>query len=118
MKKRFEDPADPINVTASVWPAYLYPGEVPGSDYNPEDIGEGLFRGFLEERVSISCSSWHFTSIIHSQALKHIFTSPSSAVHERAKGARSGNAKIHKMKTIEAEHIAYATLLVQHSLLD
>ncbi|KAG6371286.1 hypothetical protein JVT61DRAFT_9755 [Boletus reticuloceps] len=93
VQKCFEDPSNPMKVTATVWPAYLYPGETPGAEYDPNDISKGLFRGYLMDRTS-----------------KHILTSPSSALHERAKGARSGNAKIHKMKTIEPEHIAYTAM--------
>ncbi|KAG1739627.1 hypothetical protein EDD22DRAFT_737809, partial [Suillus occidentalis] len=39
-----------LKVTAALWPAYLYPGEKPGQYFNPDDIIEGLFRGFLLER--------------------------------------------------------------------
>ncbi|KAG1728882.1 hypothetical protein EDD22DRAFT_788967 [Suillus occidentalis] len=44
-KKRIQ--AGSLKVTASLWPAYLYPGESPGKDFDPEDIIEGLFRGYL-----------------------------------------------------------------------
>ncbi|KAF8435312.1 hypothetical protein L210DRAFT_3335726, partial [Boletus edulis BED1] len=46
----FEDPSNPMKVTASIWPAYLYPGETPGVEYDPNDIGKGLFRGYLMDR--------------------------------------------------------------------
>ncbi|KAF8443775.1 hypothetical protein L210DRAFT_933242 [Boletus edulis BED1] len=82
-----------MKVTASIWPAYLYPGETPRVEYDPNDIGKGLFQGYLMDHTS-----------------KHILTSPSSALHERAKGARSGNAKIHKMKTIKPEHVTYTAM--------
>lgn len=42
-----------MKVTTNVWPAYLYPGETPGSKYDPKEISKGLFRGYLVERVSI-----------------------------------------------------------------
>ncbi|KAG2747050.1 hypothetical protein P692DRAFT_20736726, partial [Suillus brevipes Sb2] len=86
--------AGSLKVTASLWPAYLYPGESPGIDFDPEDIIEGLFRGYLLTRVA-----------------KHIFTSPSSALSASvSNGTRPCNAKIHGMSTVEAEHIAYAAV--------
>ncbi|KAF8546672.1 hypothetical protein OG21DRAFT_1527674 [Imleria badia] len=100
VQKCFEDPSNPMKVTANVWPAYLYPGDTPGSEYDPKEIGKGLFQGYLVE-----CT------------IKHIFTSPSSALHERAKGARSGNAKIHKMRVIEPEHIAYTAMQARFMIL-
>ncbi|KAG2343106.1 hypothetical protein BDR05DRAFT_885037 [Suillus weaverae] len=42
-----------LKVTASLWPAYLYPGDSPGKDFDPEDIIEGLLRGYLLECVSV-----------------------------------------------------------------
>ncbi|KAG2741471.1 hypothetical protein P692DRAFT_201726632, partial [Suillus brevipes Sb2] len=62
--------------------------------FDPDDIIEGLFRGFLLERI-----------------IKHIFTSPSSALTTGASnGTRPCNAKIHAMAKVEAEHIAYAAV--------
>jgi len=34
-----------------MWPAFLYCGDTPGKDFDPEDIIDGLFRGYLIERV-------------------------------------------------------------------
>ncbi|KAF8546264.1 hypothetical protein OG21DRAFT_1427548, partial [Imleria badia] len=68
--------------------------------YDPSMISKGLFRGFLIERV-----------------LKHIFTSPSSALSKRVKGARAGNAKIHRMQQVEVEHIAYAAIQARFIIL-
>ncbi|KAG2081957.1 hypothetical protein BD769DRAFT_1376767, partial [Suillus cothurnatus] len=45
--------AGSLRVTVALWPAYLYPGDSPGQDFDPNDIIEGLFRGYLLERVSI-----------------------------------------------------------------
>lgn len=86
--------AGSLRVMAALWPAYLYPGDSPGQDFDPDDIIEGLFRGYLLERVA-----------------KHIFTSPSSALSAGASnGTRPCNAKIHGMSVVEAEHIAYAAV--------
>ncbi|KAG1774443.1 hypothetical protein EV702DRAFT_974801, partial [Suillus placidus] len=85
-----------LKVTSALWPAYLYPGNIPGNDFDPEDIIEGLFHGYLLERVT-----------------KHIFTSPSSALKVGvSSGTRACNAKLHGMIRVEAEHIAYAAVQV------
>ncbi|KAG2122717.1 hypothetical protein BD769DRAFT_1332865, partial [Suillus cothurnatus] len=42
--------AGSLRVTVALWPAYLYPGDSPGQDFDPNDIIEGLFRGYLLER--------------------------------------------------------------------
>lgn len=49
MKDKFDSGS--LKVTSAVWPAYLYPGDIPGEDFDAEDIIEGLFRGYLLERV-------------------------------------------------------------------
>ncbi|KAG1813489.1 uncharacterized protein BJ212DRAFT_1275323 [Suillus subaureus] len=38
-----------LKVTATLWPTYLYPGDKPGQDFDPDDIIEGLFWGYLLE---------------------------------------------------------------------
>ncbi|KAG6369354.1 hypothetical protein JVT61DRAFT_15001 [Boletus reticuloceps] len=53
LQKWFEDPSDTMKVTANVWPAYLYPGKTPGSEYDPKEISRGLFKGYLMEHISI-----------------------------------------------------------------
>ena len=40
-----------LKVTAALWPAFLYPGDTPGENFDPENIIKGLFRGYLLERV-------------------------------------------------------------------
>jgi len=53
----------------------------------------------------------HVANLI--QVLKHIFTSPSSALSSGvSNGTRPCNAKIHGMSEVEAEHIAYAAVQV------
>ncbi|KAG1722821.1 hypothetical protein EDB19DRAFT_1954498 [Suillus lakei] len=92
MKAKFDSAS--LKVTAALWPAYLYPGIIAGEDFDPEDIIEGLFHGYLLERVT-----------------KHIFTSPSSALKAGiSKGTRACNAKLHGMTEVVAEHIAYAAV--------
>ncbi|KAG2337030.1 hypothetical protein BDR05DRAFT_895833 [Suillus weaverae] len=90
-----------LKVTAALWPTYPYPGDKPGQDFDPDDIIKGLFQGFLLERI-----------------IKHIFTSPSSALMTGASnGTCPCNAKIHAMSKVEAKHIAYAAIQVIFFLL-
>ncbi|KAG1889700.1 uncharacterized protein F5891DRAFT_892818, partial [Suillus fuscotomentosus] len=90
MKSKFDSGS--LKVTAALWPAYLYPGNIVGKDFDSKDILEGLFR------ISFGVT-------------KHIFTSPSSALKAGvSNGTRACNAKLHGMAGVEAEHIAYAAV--------
>ncbi|KAG1823573.1 uncharacterized protein BJ212DRAFT_1199201, partial [Suillus subaureus] len=92
MKNKFNNGS--LKVTAALWPAFLYPGDIAGEDFNPEDIVEGLFHRYLLEQVT-----------------KHIFTSPSSALKAGvSNGTCACNAKLHRMAEVEAKHIAYAAV--------
>ncbi|KAG1764281.1 hypothetical protein EV702DRAFT_1205055 [Suillus placidus] len=92
MKNKFDSAS--LKVTAALWPAFLYLGNTAGEDFDLEDIIEGLFRGYLLERVT-----------------KHIFTSLSSALKAGvSSGTRTCNAKLHGMKEVGAEHITYAVV--------
>lgn len=51
MCKKFDDPFEPCRVTANLWLAYTYAGEILGSEYDPSMISKGLFRGFLIEHI-------------------------------------------------------------------
>ncbi|KAG2147370.1 hypothetical protein BD769DRAFT_1382415 [Suillus cothurnatus] len=94
MKNKFDSGS--LRVIAALWPAYLYPGNIAGEDFDPEDILEGLFHGYLLERVT-----------------EHIFTSTSSALKAGiSNGTCACNAKLHGMAEVEAEHIAYAMVQV------
>ena len=50
-------------------------------------------------------------SLLHSQAFKHIFTSPSS-VEKENKAMRSGNARIHGMTRVTTASLAYVATQV------
>ncbi|KAG1775615.1 hypothetical protein EV702DRAFT_972636 [Suillus placidus] len=59
--KTFSDDADmalkniqcgKIKVTAHALPAFLWAGDPPGSDYDDDNMFEGMFEGYLLERVS------------------------------------------------------------------
>ncbi|KAG1767870.1 hypothetical protein EV702DRAFT_1012929 [Suillus placidus] len=98
MKNKFDSAS--LKVTSALWPAYLYPGDIPGNNFNPEDIIEGLFCGYLLERVT-----------------KHIFTSPSSALKVGvSSGTCACNTKLHGMTRVEAEHIAYAAVQARFAI--
>ncbi|KAG1734395.1 uncharacterized protein EDB91DRAFT_1084055 [Suillus paluster] len=98
MKNKFDSAS--LKVTTALWPAFLYPGNTAGEDFDPEDIIEGLFRGYLLERVT-----------------KLIFTSPSSALKASvSSGTCACNAKLHGMKEVRAEHIAYVAVQARFAI--
>lgn len=49
-KKKIESGV--VKVTAQKHPAFLYEGDVPGKDFDPENVARGFLRGFLLEHVS------------------------------------------------------------------
>ncbi|KAG0695614.1 hypothetical protein DFH29DRAFT_1005325 [Suillus ampliporus] len=68
-------------------------GDSPGENFDPLNMQDGLFKGYLMRRV-----------------FRHIFKGPSSALvkdGEAVTTTRSGNAKLHNMTQVDAEHIAY-----------
>ncbi|KAG1749520.1 hypothetical protein EDB19DRAFT_2036458 [Suillus lakei] len=98
MKAKFDSTS--LKVTTALWPAFLYPGNTAGEDFDLEDIIEGLFHGYLLERVT-----------------KHIFTSLSSALKAGvSSGTCACNAKLHGMKEVGAEHIAYAAVQARFAI--
>ncbi|KAG2117891.1 uncharacterized protein F5147DRAFT_806552 [Suillus discolor] len=87
--------AGTINMDARAWPALLYKAGatgVAGEAFDLTNVQDGLFEGFLVERV-----------------MKHVLTSPSSALAgDNFHISNSCNAVIHRMMIVEAENIAYA----------
>jgi len=81
-------------VSGDQWPIFLYDR----FEYDPEDPWRGLFK----------------SSILVS-AYKHVFTSPSS-VEKVAKATRSGNARIHGMKSVTPASIAYIATQARFAL--
>ncbi|KAF9238704.1 hypothetical protein BU15DRAFT_88319 [Melanogaster broomeanus] len=73
----------PIQVAGNQWPVFLYANYM----YDPEDPWNGLLHSGL-------------------LAFKHIFTSPSS-VEQEPKATRSGNARIHGMRSVTKASLAY-----------
>jgi hypothetical protein len=49
IKKKIESGV--IKVTAQKHPAFLYEGDIPEKDFDPENVTCGFLRGFLLERV-------------------------------------------------------------------
>ncbi|KAG1760894.1 hypothetical protein EDD22DRAFT_780536 [Suillus occidentalis] len=45
-----------IRMTASALPAFLWPGDLPGKDYDDNNMFEGMFEGHLLERVCVFSS--------------------------------------------------------------
>ncbi|KAF8837515.1 hypothetical protein BDN67DRAFT_991738 [Paxillus ammoniavirescens] len=76
-----------IQVAGDQWPVFLYANYT----YDAEDPWNGL----LHSGLLVS-------------AFKHIFTSPSS-VNQEPKATRSGNARIHGMRSVTKTSIAYVT---------
>ncbi|KAH6872022.1 hypothetical protein BKA70DRAFT_1130313 [Coprinopsis sp. MPI-PUGE-AT-0042] len=81
-------------IAGDEWPVFLY------KDYrcNPQDVWDGLFRSSL---------------LVY--AFKHIFTSPSS-VDREPRATRSGNARIHGMKSVTIPSLAYVATQVRFAL--
>jgi len=106
-----------IRMNAAAWPALAYPGDPPGIDFNIEDIQEGFLKGHILKRVRLYLFFFLlFRLMIYvMQVLRHIYTSPSSALIDDGELSvtRSGNAKLHGMYKVEAEHIAYALVQVR-----
>ncbi|KAG1763822.1 hypothetical protein EV702DRAFT_1051618 [Suillus placidus] len=88
-----------IKMTASALPAFLWAGDLPGKDYDDDNMFEGMFEGHLLERT-----------------MRHIFTSPSSAYGGETRATRTCNAALHDMTTVEAAHIAYGCLQVRFGI--
>ncbi|KAG1759755.1 hypothetical protein EDD22DRAFT_955587 [Suillus occidentalis] len=88
-----------IKLTADAFPAFLWKGDPPGSDYNPDDMMDGFLEGFILERT-----------------MRHIFTGPSTALGSRSRRTRPCNAVLHDMTTVEAAHIAYSCVQVRFGL--
>ncbi|KAH7909387.1 hypothetical protein BJ138DRAFT_1127732 [Hygrophoropsis aurantiaca] len=90
-----------ISLKAVNLPSFMYEGKVPGEHYDPNDIKKGWGRGFLPIRVA-----------------QRVFTGPSSVFRSEqgVKGSRAPNAKIHGMKKVKPQHIAYAMVLARISI--
>ena len=46
---------------ADALPAFLWEGDPPGRNYNPEDMTDGIFKGYLPVRV---CFSFFFLALL------------------------------------------------------
>lgn len=92
-------------VRGDQWPLFLYADTA----YDPEDPWNGLLRSHLLVAVCTSrqciCFYRYLTSII--QGFKHVFTSPSSVDEDEPKATRSGNARMHGMKSVTKASLAY-----------
>ncbi|KIJ14905.1 hypothetical protein PAXINDRAFT_78100, partial [Paxillus involutus ATCC 200175] len=86
-----------IEMIAAALPAILYAGDPPGKGFNKADSTNGLFKGYLLERV-----------------MRHVFTGPSTALGGPSRATRTCNAILHDMRKVEAEHIAYTCVQACH----
>ena len=97
-----------IQVAGDQWSIFLYANYT----YDPEDPWNGLLRSGL--LVSVSSGGIWFIYLLltlPTQAYKHIFTSPSS-VDQEPKATRSGNARIHGMRSVTKASLAYVATQV------
>ncbi|KAG1730881.1 hypothetical protein EDB19DRAFT_1641082 [Suillus lakei] len=89
-----------IKMDARGWPALLYKGKVAGESFDQQNMQDGLFEGYIVERV-----------------LKHILTGPSSALAgDDFHISNTCNASLHGMMSFEAEHIAYGAVQARSSI--
>ncbi|RDB18284.1 hypothetical protein Hypma_000648 [Hypsizygus marmoreus] len=82
-------------VRGDQWPKFLYRD----IHYDPENPWNGL----LKSQLLVS-------------AYKHVFTSPSSVDADENKATKSGNARIHGMKSVTPASIAYIATQVRFAL--
>lgn len=80
-------------------PAFLWEGDPPGRDYDPNDMTDSIFKGYLPVRVGT-----------------HIFKGPSAALGGESRGTRPCNAILHDMTSVEAEHVTYSCVLTRHCI--
>jgi hypothetical protein len=91
-------------VPGDQWPSFLYA--------NNTCLDEDPWKGLLRSQILVSVCPIYcmvyikFQSQRWIQAYKHVFTSPSS-VEKEPKATRSGNARIHGMKSVTIASIAY-----------
>ncbi|KAF8439453.1 hypothetical protein L210DRAFT_858041 [Boletus edulis BED1] len=83
-----------IKVTAQKNPVFLYDGDIFGENFNPNNVADGFLCGFLVEHI-----------------MKHIFTSPLSALSSsKSQSICANNTKIHKITQVDGYYIAYAAV--------
>jgi hypothetical protein len=95
-----------IQPAGDQWPVFLYANY----SYDTEDPWNGLLRSGL----LVSVEYYHLSRILGAhlfQAYKHVFTSPSS-VDQEPRATRSGNARIHGMRSVTKASIAYVATQV------
>ncbi|KAG2093896.1 uncharacterized protein F5147DRAFT_820813 [Suillus discolor] len=88
-----------IRMTSIDFLVFLWARNPPGSRYDKDAMHEGLFQGYLIERI-----------------MCHIFTGPSTALGDDSRATCSCNASLHDMTTVEAEHIAYACVQARFAI--
>ena len=96
-----------VQVAGDQWPIFLYANYA----YDAEDPWNGLLRSGLLISVKPHSMLVHFIPTNCLKAFKHIFTSPSS-VDQEPKATRSGNARIHGMRSTTKASLAYVATQV------
>ncbi|KAH9984125.1 hypothetical protein BJV77DRAFT_216914 [Russula vinacea] len=85
-----------IRIRAAEWPAFLYDQK---TEYDPENEEKGLLKGYVLVR-----------------AFRHIFTSPSSAIHGRRDATKRSKAQLHGLTAVTGRTIAYAAVQARIAL--
>ncbi|EIW73879.1 hypothetical protein CONPUDRAFT_147994 [Coniophora puteana RWD-64-598 SS2] len=86
-----------IKVTHRDLPAFTYAGDTPGEDFNPSNVKEGIFGGYMLERYA-----------------KHLFVAPSAATEsEPVPLTNRSNAVLMRCPQIIPEHLAYLTIAIR-----
>ncbi|KAG1745043.1 uncharacterized protein EDB91DRAFT_1080557 [Suillus paluster] len=88
-----------IRMEADAFLAFLWNGDLPGGNYDPDNMMDGFLDGFVLERT-----------------MRHIFTGPSTAYGAQSRGTRPSNASLHTMTTVEPPHIAYGCVQVRFGI--
>ncbi|KAI6146242.1 hypothetical protein BKA82DRAFT_152771 [Pisolithus tinctorius] len=88
-----------IQMTAEEFLLFLWEGDPPVVQWDEENQSDGLFKGYVLERV-----------------MCHIFTGPSTALGEQSHGTQTCNTILHGMTSVEPEHIAYASVQAHYAM--
>lgn len=108
-----------IKIGANEYPSFLYPVD---TVYDPTNDEEGLFRGHIFIRVSISHSLSIYACQYSLQTLRAIYTGKGSALDGYCITSKESQGEIHHMREVFAEAVGNAavqvnTLILSHMYL-
>ncbi|KAG2115642.1 hypothetical protein BD769DRAFT_1391142 [Suillus cothurnatus] len=88
-----------ICMKADAFPAFLWNGDLPGVNYDPDNMMDGFLDGFILKHT-----------------MRHIFTGPSTVYGAQSHGTHPSNATLHAMTTVEPPHIVYGCVQVRFGI--